>query len=278
MPIVDLCLTASSGSGCAAGVRLGEPLLDAYLEFVAARCRPNTVLATAFDLKVFFTVVAKPPAEVTPADVLGFVTAQHAGADTATAVALVDGGDGGVSARHRPGRTGPAVSAPERLASWPQIEASAPVMAATMRRYLEQIACSLRPGSVHNADQALRAFAGFLHEATPEVVTVAAVTRGHIQAYKPWLAARVGRDGPRVSVNTRAHRLGTLRMFFFRLAEWDWPDRPERVPILFGDLPRQDKPLPKALDDPAAATPPPRSSYAPPRTSPACSSASSAKS
>jgi site-specific recombinase XerD len=79
-------------------VRLGEPLLDAYLEFVAARCRPNTVLAAAFDLKVFFSVVGKRPAEVTPGDVLGFVTAQRAGADTATAVALVDGG-GGVSAR-----------------------------------------------------------------------------------------------------------------------------------------------------------------------------------
>ena len=81
------------------GVRLGEPLLDAYLEFVAARCRPNTVLATAFDLKVFFAVVGKPPAEVTPGDVLGFMTAQRAGADTATAVAVVDGGGGGVSAR-----------------------------------------------------------------------------------------------------------------------------------------------------------------------------------
>jgi len=99
MPVVDLCLTASSGSGCAGGVRLGEPLLDAYLEFVAARCRPNTVLATAFDLKVFFAVVAKEPAEVTQGDVLGFMTAQRAGADTATAVALVDGGGGGVSAR-----------------------------------------------------------------------------------------------------------------------------------------------------------------------------------
>src|SRR3954451_11722848 len=98
MPIIDLCLTASSGSGCAAGVRLGEPLLDAYLEFVAARCPPNTVLATAFDLMVFFTVVAKPLAEVTPGDVLGFVTAQRAGADTAAAVALVDGGGGEVSA------------------------------------------------------------------------------------------------------------------------------------------------------------------------------------
>jgi hypothetical protein len=43
-------------------------------------------------------------------------------------------------------------------------------------------------------------------------------------------------------------------MFFLRLAEWGWDDRPEHVPILFRDLPRQDKPLPKALDDPAAAS------------------------
>ena len=35
--------------------RLGHPLLDDYLDMVAARARPNTVLATAFDLKVFFT-------------------------------------------------------------------------------------------------------------------------------------------------------------------------------------------------------------------------------
>ena len=34
-------------------VRLGVPLLDKYLEFVGGRCRPNTVLAVAYDLKVF---------------------------------------------------------------------------------------------------------------------------------------------------------------------------------------------------------------------------------
>jgi integrase/recombinase XerD len=99
MSLVDLCLTDSSGSDCPAGVRLGEPLLDAYLEFVAARCRPNTVLATAFDLKVFFTVVAKRPAEVTSADVLGFITAQRAGTATAVQVAVVEDGAGGVSGR-----------------------------------------------------------------------------------------------------------------------------------------------------------------------------------
>jgi hypothetical protein len=45
-------------------------LLDDGLVFVAARCRPNTVLATAFDLKVRFTVVDKAPAEVTSTDVV----------------------------------------------------------------------------------------------------------------------------------------------------------------------------------------------------------------
>jgi hypothetical protein len=55
---------------------------------------------------------------------------------------------------------------------------------AAVRRYLEQVARSLRPGSVSNADQALRAFAGFLHQSAPEVVSVAAVVRGHIEAYK----------------------------------------------------------------------------------------------
>jgi site-specific recombinase XerD len=60
-------------------VRLGVPLVDDYLEFVEGRCRPNTVLAAAYDLRVFFTIVAKDPAEVVPADVLGFITAQRTG-------------------------------------------------------------------------------------------------------------------------------------------------------------------------------------------------------
>jgi hypothetical protein len=96
------------------------------------------------------------------------------------------------------------VGAPLALATWDKIEASAPVMAATMRRYLQEIACSLRPGSVAGVELGLRAFAGFLLEAHPEVTTVAAVTRAHIEAYKPWLAARPGQRVPRLTVNTRA--------------------------------------------------------------------------
>ncbi len=58
-------------------VAVGHELVDAYLRFVAARARPNTVLAVGFDLKVFFSVVAKEPADVTAADVLGFIEAQR---------------------------------------------------------------------------------------------------------------------------------------------------------------------------------------------------------
>ena len=65
MPVVDPCLIRSWTPAGDRTVRLGVPLLDGYLDFVAVRCRATTVLATAFDLKVFFAVVAKAPAEVT---------------------------------------------------------------------------------------------------------------------------------------------------------------------------------------------------------------------
>ena len=65
-------------------------MVDDYLEFMEGRCRPNTVLAAASDLRVFFAVVGKPPAEVTAADVLGFITAQRTGRDSLEPVQPVD--------------------------------------------------------------------------------------------------------------------------------------------------------------------------------------------
>jgi site-specific recombinase XerD len=139
------------------------------------------------------------------------------------------------------------------LPSWAELEPHVPAMVATMRRYLTQIGCILRPRSVTNTDQALRAFAGFLVQTAPEVTTVGQITRRHVEDYKPWLAARPGQNKPRVTTATLAHRLGTLRMFFVRIDEWGWDEAPPRVPMFPGDLPRQDHPLPKALDDAAAA-------------------------
>ena len=61
MAVAAVRLTRSRNAAGDVVVRLGAGLLDEYLEFLAGRCRPNTVLAVAYDLKVFFTVVGKPP-------------------------------------------------------------------------------------------------------------------------------------------------------------------------------------------------------------------------
>lgn len=139
------------------------------------------------------------------------------------------------------------------MATWDQLAVQLPAVAATMRSYLDQLACVLRSGSVNGADQALRCFATYLLTHTPAVTCVADIDRPCIEGYKPWLAARPGRHGAPLGLATTASRLGTLRMFFTRIDEWGWDDAPPRVPMFSGDLPRQDRPLPKALDDPTAA-------------------------
>lgn len=79
-------------------VRLGHEVIDRYLRFVWSRVRPNTLLAVAFDLKVFFSVVGKDPAQVTVADVLGFIEAQRRPVRGDNVVRLEDG-EAGLSAR-----------------------------------------------------------------------------------------------------------------------------------------------------------------------------------
>jgi integrase len=103
-----------------------------------------------------------------------------------------------------------------QLPTWAELEPMVPAIVATMRRYLQQIACVLRPGSVGGADLALRSFAAFLVQCAPDVSSFADLVR-------------------------------------VRIDEWGWPEAPVRVPMFNGDLPRQDHPLPKALDDAAAA-------------------------
>src|SRR5262245_51679392 len=92
VPVTVVRLTRSRNADGGLVVRLGVPLLDEYLEFLAGRCRPNTVLAVAYDLKVFFTVVAKQPRRVRPVDVLAFRTAQRIGGDGRLQVAGASAG------------------------------------------------------------------------------------------------------------------------------------------------------------------------------------------
>jgi integrase/recombinase XerD len=97
----DSSLVCSRDGSGALLARTGVPLADAYLEFLGGRCRPNTVRAAAYDLKAFFTAVAKPPEQVRPADVLAFITVQRTGqaGERGALQPLRAGGEpGGVSA------------------------------------------------------------------------------------------------------------------------------------------------------------------------------------
>lgn len=81
------CLMSPSGEVPS----LGDPLVDEYLRFTAARVRPNTLTAQTFDLKVFFTMVAQPPQQVRVDDVLAFIEQQRAPRRGDNVVRLVDG-------------------------------------------------------------------------------------------------------------------------------------------------------------------------------------------
>ena len=149
--------------------------------------------------------------------------------------------------------TGPGRPASREI-DWPAIAGVAPVLAATMLRYLDQVALSLRPASVVSADGILRRFAGFLTINHPEINGLADVQRHHIEGFKRYLPTRPGKNGrPPLSEQTIRMALGTLRTFFERVSEWDYPDAPRRVLIFNGDLPTPDAPLPKFLSDPDAA-------------------------
>jgi integrase/recombinase XerD len=74
---------------------IGLDLLDDYLDFLRCRCRPNTWLNYAHDLKIFFNLVDKPVTEVSTADVFHFIRCQSQG----QAEPVVDAPFDGVSTR-----------------------------------------------------------------------------------------------------------------------------------------------------------------------------------
>jgi site-specific recombinase XerD len=117
-----------------------------------------------------------------------------------------------------------------------------------MRRYLNQLALSLRPASVQRTDTMLRGFAGYLTQNHPDVTALVDVERRHIEGFKRYLPTRLGKGGA-LSPQTIRMTLGTLRCCFERVSEWGYPDAPTRVLIFNGDLPTPDAPLPKFLSD-----------------------------
>ncbi|MBS4728357.1 tyrosine-type recombinase/integrase [Mycobacterium sp. SM1] len=88
------CLVRHHRGAELVAITLGHSLLDDYLAFVAARARTNTWLAVASDLKIFFGVVAKQPAQVNAADVFAFLASQRTARLGEQVVRLEDGEPG----------------------------------------------------------------------------------------------------------------------------------------------------------------------------------------
>jgi site-specific recombinase XerD len=147
---------------------------------------------------------------------------------------------------------GRAAAGRAAAAQWTQIRAAAPQVAATIQRYLQRPAAFLAPGSVDAADNALRQFARWMIT-DAGLEAIAAVRRDDIEDYKVWLAAQPRAGGQVITAETHRQRIRTVRAFFERIIEWDWPDAPSRNPVIAGDIPKKPGPLPRFLDDRDAA-------------------------
>jgi len=137
-------------------------------------------------------------------------------------------------------------------AEWAQIEAAAPQVATVMRRYLRQLGMFLAPRSVDAADSALRQLARWM-VTEAGLAAVGDIRRDDIEDYKVWLAAQPRGGGQTITSETHRQRMRTVRQFFERIIEWDWPGAPPRNPVIAWDIPKKPEPLPKFLDDRDAA-------------------------
>ena len=131
-------------------------------------------------------------------------------------------------------------------------------IAVPVRRYLQQMALSLRPESAYQEKVRLFRFFSWLTCTNPEVTRIEHIQRGHIEAYKEyirWAPVLHKSNGPGdvLQPTTRYHLLAALYYLFIRITEWQWPEAPKRVLVFPGDFPILDRPSPKFLDEIAAA-------------------------
>lgn len=111
----------------------------------------------------------------------------------------------------------------------------------TQRSYLETIALSLRPATVINSRTAINSFIRYLKSEHPRLLSFAQLDRSHIEK---WLRHLVGSQ---LKKTTRKNYVVKLKCFVERIQDWQWESAPG-VPLFSpGDLPPEDKALPRPL-------------------------------
>jgi site-specific recombinase XerD len=142
----------------------------------------------------------------------------------------------------RPGRA----TLEQRMQTIPQ-----PHIRKVALRYLSTVAATLRPSTVELRADSLITFAEYLAAHHPAVHSLTQLTREHVEDFlaynhgRPW-RGRVARDRP-VSPVVSKRTVIDLRCFLDDLAVWGWAERAPGRLLFPGDIPRLDKPLPRAL-------------------------------
>lgn len=118
-------------------------------------------------------------------------------------------------------------------------------------RYLELVGTTLRPATVALRADSLIVLAEYLAAHHPEVGRLEQLERAHLEGFLAWNHGRswrghVARDTP-VSLSASKRAVVDLRAFFEDLAVWGWAERPARPLVFASDVPRLDRPLPRAL-------------------------------
>ncbi len=128
---------------------------------------------------------------------------------------------------------------------------SQPEIRTAALRYLTTVAATLRLSTVGLRADSLIVFTEYLAAAHPEVRSLTQLTRAHIEGFldwnhkRPW-RGRVARDQP-VAQSVSKRTVIDLRCFLDDLALWGWAERPPARLLFPADIPRLDRPLPRAL-------------------------------
>nr|WP_240731958.1 hypothetical protein [Egibacter rhizosphaerae] len=120
-----------------------------------------------------------------------------------------------------------------------------------MLRYLDTEPRSCAPPPISALCESLVVFGEFLGGACPEVTSLRQLDRGHIEAFlrhnatRPW-RGRVARNQP-VAASVAHATVLAVRNFLDDITLWGWAERPARQLIFAADVPRLERPLPRAL-------------------------------
>jgi len=131
-----------------------------------------------------------------------------------------------------------------------EVEMAEPIRAVLLR-YVQTRASVLRPRSVESLVNDLLPFAEFLTAQHPEVGTLRALQRSHVEEFLPR-----NRTGPwrgrkarprRVSVAVAQSTVLSLRNLLEDIAVWGWAEAPTGRLVFSADVPKLDRALPRAL-------------------------------